>query len=48
MHRLSLLADFLSGVLDAWLEDLLPLIRNLFDVVIYGDEPRFYEMEMGP
>jgi hypothetical protein len=48
VHRLPLLADFLFGVLDAFLEDLLLEIRNLYDVLIEGRDARFFEESGAP
>ena len=39
MNRFPLLSEFLAGVLDAFVEEVLGEIVNLAGVVLDGDEP---------
>lgn len=48
MWRFPLLCEFVCGVLDAFEEDLLFSIRNLYDVVIEGADARFFQDEGAP
>lgn len=48
MWRFPLLSEFISGVLDAFVEGLLLVIRNLYDVVMDGADARFFQDEGAP
>jgi hypothetical protein len=48
VYRFALLAEFIMGVLDAYLEGVLLEIRNLYDVVMDGADARFFHEEMAP